>query len=90
MGVVKTKTGLKVGTPPHGRETGRFASPFRKIQWGKFSHIEVNGKRLPINSQPNGMIEIAGNSAPDKTHALGLDQKRLGATQFAYPKSTQG
>jgi hypothetical protein len=33
---------------------------------GNFSHIEANGKRLPIQDSPNGSIEIAGTSKPGK------------------------
>jgi Glycosyl hydrolase 36 superfamily, catalytic domain len=66
VGVVKSNRGYEGWYAPAraGNWTVRLAIP--KESAVKFSYIEANGKRLPIKSEPNGTIEIAGTSTPTK------------------------
>jgi hypothetical protein len=66
LGVVKTKGRYEGWYAPAraGKWTVRIAIPKESI--GKFARIEVNGRRLPIQSARNGAIEFAGKSAPSK------------------------
>ncbi len=62
VGVVKSKGSYEGWYAPAsaGNWTIRLAIPTEST--GKFSHVEANGKRLPIQNTPDGAIEIAGSS----------------------------
>ena len=64
VGVVKSNRGYEGWYAPAraGKWTVRITIP--KESAGKFSHVEANGKRLPIQNSPNGTIEIVGPSTP--------------------------
>ena len=66
VGVVKSNAGFEGWYAPAraGKWTVRIAIP--KESAGKFSHIEANGKRIPIQNSPDGTIEIIGASTPAK------------------------
>ena len=66
VGVVKSNGSYEGWYAPAraGNWTVRIAIP--KESTGTFSHIVADGKRLPIHTSPNGMIEIAGTSTLPK------------------------
>jgi hypothetical protein len=66
VGVVKSRQGYQGWYAParDGKWTVHITIP--KESTGKFSHILANGKRLPIQNQPGGTIEIGGTSTPAK------------------------
>jgi hypothetical protein len=64
IGVVKTKSGYEGWYSPMRAGNWSLLIALPKDTIGTFSHIEVNGRRLPIRISPNGSIEFAGTSTP--------------------------
>jgi hypothetical protein len=63
VGVVKSQTRFEgwYGPSRSGTWTVRITLPEGEAE--RFSHAEVNGKRVPLKQQPNGVMEIAGSGS---------------------------